>query len=156
MTRFLSRGTRGLTFIELLISIAVLGVLAAVAMPLVQVSVTRTRELELRRNLRQMREGIDQFKLEYDKAKANIQGARNDFKNRRSMDRTGYPLTLDEMVQTKILRRIPRDPMTPDGKWITRSFSDNPDSSLSDGKDMYDVRSASKAVAQDGTTYDTW
>jgi general secretion pathway protein G len=156
MTRLLSRGTRGLTFIELLVSIAVLGVLAAVAMPLVQVSVTRTRELELRRNLRQMREGIDQFKVEYDKPKANIQGARNDFKNRLSMDRTGYPLTLDEMVQTKILRRIPRDPMTPDGKWITRSFSDNPDSSLSDGKDVYDVRSASKAVAQDGTTYDTW
>jgi hypothetical protein len=46
--------------------------------------------------------------------------------------------------------------MTPDGKWVTRSFSDNPDSSLSDGKDVYDVRSASKAVAQDGTTYDTW
>jgi general secretion pathway protein G len=146
----------GLTFIELLISIAVLGVLAGVAMPLVQVSVTRTRELELRRTLRKVREGIDQFKMEYDKARANARDARDDFKKRVSVDRTGYPLTLDEMVVTKILRRIPRDPMTPEGKWVTRSFSDKPDSSLSDGKDVYDVRSASKAVALDGTTYDTW
>jgi general secretion pathway protein G len=156
MTRFLSRGPRGLTFIELLVSIAVLGVLAAVAMPLVQVSVARTRELELRRNLRQLREGIDSFKVEYDKARVNAVDAREALKKKVSADRTGYPLTLDEMVATKILRRIPRDPMNPDGKWVVRSFSDNPESSLSDGKDVYDVRSASKVVAQDGTTYDTW
>jgi len=164
MMRHLAWGARGvtrrwpsgLTFIELLISIAVLGVLAGVAMPLVQVSVTRTRELELHRTLRKVREGIDLFKAEYDKARANARDARDDFKKRVSVDRTGYPLTLDEMVETKILRRIPRDPMTPEGKWVTRSFSDKPDSSLSDGKDVYDVRSASKAVALDGTTYDTW
>jgi general secretion pathway protein G len=63
---------------------------------------------------------------------------------------------LEEMVETKILRRIPRDPMTPDGKWVTRSFSDNPESSLSDARDLYDVRSTSKAVALDGTKYETW
>ncbi len=156
MMRFRPRSARGLTLIELLISIAVLGVLAEVAMPLVLVSATRTRELELRRALRKIREGIDQFKAEYDRARTNVQGSRTDFKKLVSVDRTGYPLTLDEMVQAKILRRIPRDPMNPDGKWVTRSFSDNPDSSLSDGKDVYDLRSASKAVALDGTTYDTW
>jgi len=164
MMRYLARGARGgrrrsaagLTFIELLISVAVLGILASVAMPLVQVSVTRTRELELRRTLRKVREGIDQFRAEYDKARANARDARADFKKRVSVDRTGYPLTLDELVETKILRRIPRDPMTPEGKWVTRSFSDKPDSSLSDGKDVYDVRSVSKVVALDGTTYDTW
>ncbi len=156
MTRRFGRTTRGLTLIELLVSIAVLGVLASVAMPLVHVSVTRTRELNLRRALRTVREGIDLFKAEYDKARGNVRDARTDFKKRVSVDRTGYPLTLDELVETKILRRIPRDPMNPDGKWITRSFSDNPDSSLSDGKDIWDIRSASKAVALDGTTYDTW
>ncbi len=156
MTRRFGRTTRGLTLIELLVSIAVLGVLASVAMPLVHVSVTRTRELDLRRALRTVREGIDLFKAEYDKARGNVRDARTDFKKRVSVDRTGYPLTLDELVETKILRRIPRDPMNPDGKWITRSFSDNPDSSLSDGKDIWDIRSASKAVALDGTTYDTW
>jgi len=46
--------------------------------------------------------------------------------------------------------------MTEDGKWVTRSYSDNPDSSMSDGKDVWDLHSASKAVASDGTTYDTW
>jgi general secretion pathway protein G len=157
MTRSRHRaGPRGLTLIELVVSIAVLGVLASAAMPLVQVSATRTRELELRRSLRKLREGIDQFKFEYDKARGNARDARQAFKQKISVDRTGYPLTLDELVETKVMRRIPRDPMTEDGKWITRSFSDNPESSLSDAKDVYDIRSASKAVALDGTTYDTW
>jgi len=146
----------GVTLIELVVSIAILGILAAVAMPLAQTTATRTRELELRRDLRKIREGIDQFKLEYDKARGNLQDARQDFRKRLSADRSGYPLSLDELVETKILRRVPRDPMTSDGKWVARSFSDNPESSLSDGKDVYDVRSASKAVGLDGTTYDTW
>jgi general secretion pathway protein G len=156
MTRRSTPLPRGLTLIELLVSITVLGILAGVAMPLVQVSVTRTRELELRRDLRTVREGIDLFKAEYDKARANARDARTEFKKRLSLDRTGYPLTLDELVQTKILRRLPRDPMTPDGKWVTQSYSDNPDSSLSDGKDVWDIRSASKAVGLDGTKYETW
>ncbi len=156
MIRRLFRKTRGLTLIELLVSIAVLGVLAGVAMPLVQVTVTRTRELEVRRALRKVREGIDQYKAEYDKARGNARDARADFKKRVSVDRTGYPLTLEELVEGKILRRIPRDPMNPEGRWVIRSYSDNPDSSLSDAKDVYDIRSASKAVALDGTTYDTW
>lgn len=149
-------GPCGLTLIELVVSIAVLGVLAVAAMPLAQVSATRTRELELRRSLRKIREGIDQFRAEYDKARGNARDARPAFKPKVSVDRTGYPLTLEELVEMKILRRIPRDPMTPEGKWVTRSFSDNPESSLSDGKDVYDIRSARRAVALDGTTYDTW
>jgi len=146
----------GVTLIELVVSVAILGILAAVAMPLARTTATRTRELELRRDLRKLREGIDQFKLEYEKARSNVQDARQDFRKRVSVDRTGYPLTMEEMVETKILRRIPRDPMTPDGKWVLRSFSDNPESSMSDAKDVYDVRSASKAVALDGTKYETW
>lgn len=146
----------GVTLIELLVVVAILGILAGVALPLAQVTAIRTRELELRRNLRNIRQGIDQFKAEYDKARANVRDARDAFKKKVSVDRTGYPLTPDEMVETKILRRVPRDPMTADGKWVARSFSDNPESSLSDAKDVYDIRSASKAVALDGTTYDTW
>lgn len=142
--------------IELLVTISILGILAGVAMPLAQTTATRTREMELRRNLRKIREGLDQFKAEYDKAKANAADARQEFKKKVSVDRSGYPLTLEEMVETKILRRVPLDPMSVDGKWVLRSFSDNPESSLSDAKDVYDIRSASKAVALDGTRYDTW
>jgi len=148
--------SRGVTLIELLVSVTILGILAGVAMPLAQATATRTRELELRRNLRKIREGIDQFKVEYDKARQNARDAREEFKKKISMDRTGYPLTLDELVETKTLRRIPRDPLSADGKWVLRSFSDNPESSLSDGKDVYDIRSAGKTKALDGTTYDTW
>ncbi|MFQ5801930.1 MAG: type II secretion system protein [Candidatus Methylomirabilales bacterium] len=147
---------RGFTLVELLVTIAVLGVLASVAMPLVEVTVKRTKELELRRALRQNREGIDRFKLEYDKAKAKAKDAREIFKERVNSDRSGYPLTLEELVETKILRRIPKDPMTEDGRWVTRSYSDNLDSTLTDGRDVYDVRSASTATALNGSTYDTW
>ncbi len=99
-------------------AVAILGILAGVAMPLAQVTAIRTRELELRRSLRNIREGVDQFKAEYDKARTNVRDARDVFKKKVSVDRTGYPLTLDEMVETKILRRVPHDPMTADGKWV--------------------------------------
>ena len=147
---------RGVTLIELVVCVAILGILASVAVPLAQTTATRSRELELRRNLRKIRESIDQFKLEYDKARTNTQDARQDFRKRVSVDRSGYPLTLEEMVEAKIMRRVPLDPMSSDGKWVTRSFSDNPESSLSDAKDVYDVRSSNRAVALDGTKYDTW
>ena len=141
---------------ELLITVTVLGVLASAAMPLVEVTVTRTKELELRRALRQIREGIDRFKLEYDKARQNAKDAQESFKTRVSIDRSGYPLTLEEMVETKILRRIPKDPISGEDQWITRSYSDSLTSTLTDGRDVYDIRSASTATALDGSTYDTW
>lgn len=147
---------RGFTLVELLITVTLLGVLASVAMPLVEATVTRTKELELRRALRQIREGIDRFKLEYDKARQNAKDAKEIFKERISIDRSGYPLTLEEMVETKILRRIPKDSMTQDGQWLTRSYSDSLQSTLTDGRDVYDIRSASTATSLNGSTYDTW
>ena len=149
-------GGAGLTLIEVLVTLSILGVLASVALPLHHLSVKRTKELELRRSLRVVRTAIDQFKLEYDKARGNARDAKEIFKGRVSVDRSGYPLTVQELVDTKILRRIPRDPMNPQGKWVARSYSDNPDSSISDAKDVFDVRSTSTDVALDGTTYDIW
>lgn len=154
--RWVKRDHRGFTLIELLVTIAVLGVLASVAMPLVEVTVKRTKELELRRALRQVREGVDRFKIEYDKARQKAKDAREIFKKKVSIDRTGYPVKLEELVETKILRRIPKDPMTEEGEWVTRSYSDSLKSTLTDGRDVYDVRTASTATALDGSTYDAW
>ncbi len=156
MTRLRPGPARGLTLIELVVTLAVLGVLASVALPLHHLTVKRNKELELRRGLRAMRTAIDQFKVEYDKAKTNARDAKDILKPKVTADRSGYPLTLQELADTKVLRRIPRDPMNPGGKWITRSYSDSADSTISDDKDVWDVRSASTAVALDGTTYDTW
>jgi general secretion pathway protein G len=142
--------------VELLVAVTVLGILASAAVPLYSMTVRREKERELRRNLRAIRIAIDLFKAEYDKARGNARDAKAMFKERVTADRTGYPLTLDELVKTRTLRRVPRDPMNPQGTWIPRSYSDSPDSSISDSKDVFDVRSASTATAQDGTTYDTW
>lgn len=155
-TYWQKRTNRGFTLIELLITIAVLGVLASVAMPLVEVTVKRTKELELRRALRHIREGVDRFKIEYDKAKQNVKDTKEIFKERVSFDRSGYPLTLEELVETRILRRIPKDPMTENGEWVTRSYSDSLKSTLTDGRDVYDVRTASEKTGLDRSKYDTW
>jgi general secretion pathway protein G len=151
-----ARNWLGFTLVELLITLTVLGVLASVAMPLVEVTVKRTKEVELRRGLREIREGIDRFKMEYDKARQKARDAREIFKTRVSSERSGYPLTLEEMIETKILRRIPKDPMSTEGQWLTRSYSDSLDSTLTDRRDVYDVRSASTATAMDGSRYDSW
>ena len=147
---------QGFTLVELLITLTVLGVLASVAMPLVEVTVKRTKEIELRRGLREIREGIDRFKAEYDKARQHARDAREIFKTRVSSERSGYPLTLEELVETKTLRRIPKDPMSTEGQWVSRSYSDSLDTTLTDRRDIYDVRSASTATAMDGSRYDTW
>lgn len=147
---------RGFTLIEVVVTVAILAVLATAALSFAQVSAQRVRELELRRNLRVLRTGIDRFKLEYDKARTNARDARPAFRELVVLDRSGYPLTLEEMVELKVLRRVPRDPVTPDGEWVTISFSDNPGSSLGDARDVFDVHSRSTRKALDGTTYDSW
>ena len=138
---------KGFTLIELVIVMAVLAILASVAMPLARVSVKRGKEIELRQNLRIMRQSVDKYKENYDKRL---------YKNEEEIDRSGYPKTLEELVEKKLLRRIPIDPFTGKADYITTSYTDDPESSFSDGKDVYDVRSASDRTALDGTKYSEW
>lgn len=156
---------RGLTLIELIITVAILGVLASVVVPSVQMTVKRTKELELRRDLRMIRTAIDDYKKSYDEA---VKGG----KIPSVQNKSGYPETLDELVEgkdfgglysykKKFLRKIPPDPFNPPlpgekPQWGMRSYSDDPESTQWGGEDVYDVYSLSEGTAIDGTKYKDW
>ena len=162
MTRreFFRKATGGFTFIELLVTVGVLMVLASAALPLARVSMKRQREAELRAALRQMRLAIDKFK---DMADAQIISPMEV-----AFGSEGYPKSLTQLVEgvarnndatglkTKFLRRIPIDPMTGDTDWGMRSYQDRPDSATWGGQNVYDVYSKSAGIALDGTKYKDW
>ena len=151
----------GYTFVELIIVAAILAILASVAVPLVQVTVQRQREVELRRELRQMRDAIDKFKDAVDSGAI----AQTELKP----DNEGYPPDLETLVEgvpaagdatgRKIrfgLRRIPIDPMTNGTDWGMRSYQDKPDSTSWGRQNVFDVFTKSEATALDGTKYKNW
>ena len=151
---------RGFTFIELLIVTTIVLILASVVQPLAKVTTQRTREVELRRVLREMRTAIDKFKDSADagmipptELKANSEG---------------YPPDLETLVEgvsvandasgrkLKFLRRIPKDPMTNSDEWGLRSYQDKPDATRWGGQNVYDVYSLSEGTGLDGTKYKDW
>lgn len=152
---------RGLSLIELVIALAVLAILASVVIPLSEVTVTRVKEVELRRALREIREAIDAYKKDYDLAaeKKKIFVV---------LDESGYPKELIDLVngndwgglysyKKKYLRRIPRDPFDRDDYgWGLRSYIDEPDTGVWGGEDVYDIYSQSDNIALDGSYYRDW
>jgi len=156
---------RGVSLVELVVTLTILGILASVILPLSSMTAKRTRELELRRNLRTMRTAIDEFKKNYDKAV-------EEKKILSSMNKSGYPETLQQLVdgydfggltsgKKKFLRKIPKDPFNvvkpgEEPKWGLRSYADKPDSSSWGGEDVFDVYSLSEGTAIDGTKYNEW
>lgn len=153
--------TSGLTLIELVIAIALLGILAATVIPLAEVTATRTKELELRRSLRQVRTAIDEYHTDYQEAVK----AKKIFA---TVDASGYPEELEALLvgndwgglfsyKKKYLRRIPKDPFDTYGDgWGLRSYADEPDTTVWGGNDVYDVYTQSDAMALDGTYYRDW
>lgn len=144
---------RGLTLIELIIAIAIVGLLAGAAVPIVRVRVKRDKEIELRRDLWEMRDAIDRYKDAAD---------RGAFQTK--VDSLGYPPDLQTLVdgvdvqgkKVRFLRRIPQDPMTGNADWGLRSNQDDPDSTSWGGQNVFDVYTNSDGTGLDGTKYNTW
>ena len=151
--------SRGVTYLELIATAAIVMILAGAIMPLAHTTVTRQREIELRRALRELRTAIDRYKLAVDQAQ--IGGS--DVK----LGSEGYPPDLETLVKgvnrvgaldrkIKFLRRIPQNPLTGSAEWGLRCYQDDPDSTSWCGQNVYDVYSTSSGKGLDGTKYVDW
>lgn len=156
------RSSYGFTLIELLMTLAILGILAALVLPIAQVEIQRGKEQDLRRALREIRRGIDDYKRAAGEGRiVNPAGS------------SGYPKDLDVLVKgvtdlrdpkhSKIffLRRIPLDPMlavevvTNADSWGKRSYASDA-SDPQAGDDVYDVYSTSKKIGLNDMAYSQW
>ena len=143
----------GLTLVELIVTVAILAILAGAAVPVARFQVKREKERELRYDLWQMRSAIDHYKDAADKGLFQIK-----------LDSQGYPPDLDTLVngvdiqskKVRFLRRIPVDPMTNTTDWGLRSMQDDPDSDSWGGQSVFDVYTKSDGTALDGTKYKDW
>ncbi len=126
------RDDRGFTLLELMIVLAIMGILLAIAQPNLKQAITRAKESVLREDLFQIRDALDQYYADAGK----------------------YPVQLSDLVNTQdkarsYLREIPKDPFTGAADWVTVSLD------TEDGG-VFDVHSASSLVATDGSAYNSW
>lgn len=153
---------RGFTLIELVVTVAIVGILAAGAMPLAQLAAQRSQESELRAALRQIRNAIDAYKAAYD-----------DGRIERRLGASGYPPSLEVLVSGVVdatdpegrrlyfLRRLPRDPLHDDATvaagqtWGRRSYASPPEAPRP-GADVFDVYSLAAGSGLNGVAYREW
>ncbi|MGZ8270871.1 MAG: type II secretion system protein [Methylophilus sp.] len=158
----------GFTLIELIVTIAIVAILASATMPLLQLTVQRNKESELHANLRQVRDAIDAYKTAYDEGRIEL----------KTEGKSGYPPNLEVLVEgvvdksdpnskrkLKFLRRIPSDPMLPKNEagssidansmWGMRSYDSSADSPAA-GEDVYDIYSLSLLTGTNGIPYAQW
>jgi len=152
--RLPARQQSGVTLLEMIVVITILLIMMGAAVPVLKVSVRRQREVDLRRDLWEMRAAIDRYKDAADK---------NAFQQKLGSE--GYPPDMDTLVngvevaggkKLRFLRRIPVDPMTGNTDWGLRSMQDDPQSDSWGGQNVFDVYSKSTGVGLDGTKYKDW
>ncbi len=150
----------GFTLLELIITLAIIAVLAAGTIPVARNMIRREKEMELRRNLREIRKAIDAYKIA---CESGLVGPLD-----RKVGDECYPQSLEILVEgihppnkgdstIRFLRRIPRDPLTGNTEWGKRSVQDDPDTISWGGENVYDVFSQAPGTALDGKTqYKDW
>ncbi len=146
-------GEAGLTLIELIIVVTIMGILATASIPVVKFEVKRSKERALRQDLWEMRRAIDAYKDAADKGGIQTKA-----------DSNNYPPDLQTLVDgvdisskhVRFLRRIPVDPMTNGTEWGLRSNQDDADSDSFGGQNVYDVYTKSQGTALDGSKYNEW
>lgn len=155
------RPVRGFTLIELVVVVAIVGVLASAAYPLAKMVAQRSKEAELRVALRQIRTAIDAYKEASDAGRIE-----------RAADASGYPkslgllaagvpdITRPDRAMIYFLRRIPRDPfaageLPAEETWGLRSYASPPDEPR-EGADVFDVYSLSPGTGLNGVPLREW
>lgn len=153
---------RGFTLIEMMVTLAIIAVLAMLIVPVAQIGTQRAREHELRTALREIRNAVDAYKRAADEGRIA-----------RDSNSTGYPPSLQILVdgvddgkktkreKIRFLRRLPRDPMYPDNSvdpaqtWGLRSYASDA-TDPREGADVYDVYSRSPQIGLNGVAYKAW
>ena len=151
------RQEAGLTYLEVMITIAILLILASATIPVAKTAIKRQRELELKSALREMRNAIDNYKKYSDQGLIQKEG----------LESEGFPPDLDILVEgvtlqgtidkrIRFLRRVPKDPMTNSYEWGLRSLQDDPNSTSWGRQNVFDVYTTSDVKGLDGTPYNQW
>ena len=166
---------RGVTFLELLITLAIIFILASVALPITKVSTKRSQELELRQTLRNVRTAIDTFRRDWARDGDTLLGplcVKNQLTCKEQTGLSGYPKSLEQLLKIELtgaeaqiegthnirryLRRIPIDPLTGKDEWGLRCYQDEADVDRWCGEDVFDIYTTSTRTALDKTKYRDW